>query len=160
MLNKILIGLFRISILLWVITAILTLLYIIKLTIFKQNKNWLVCIKNFCRKVKIASTPQQRRKWLMFVKHLKENEWMLFIFEKSWIYWFWMKNTYIPLDIIWIDKNFRITKIWQKAQPCLTWKCKIVYNKKPAQYVLEIPWWESEKLKISTWEEVKIIFQK
>ena len=41
-------------------------------------------------------------------KYLAQDSGMLFVFEKEGIYNFWMKNTLIPLDIIWIDGNNKI----------------------------------------------------
>ena len=47
-----------------------------------------------------------------------------------------MKNTYIPLDIIWLDENRKVTKIWTGAKPCLDKKCPIVSG--TGKYVLEV----------------------
>ena len=74
----------------------------------------------------------------MFVKEMPENEGMLFIFEKSGIYPFWMKNTLIPLDIIWLDENQNIVFIKKNALPCKEDPCPSINPNKTARYVLEI----------------------
>lgn len=62
-------------------------------------------------KVKIADNPYLREKGLMFVEHLPEDEGMLFIFSSKNHLSFWGKNTLIPLDIAFIDDNYKILKI-------------------------------------------------
>ncbi|MFB6182833.1 MAG: DUF192 domain-containing protein, partial [Candidatus Nanohaloarchaea archaeon] len=61
--------------------------------------------------LEIADTREERKKGLMFRKSLKNNHGMLFIFNKSANRTFWMKNTYIPLNIIFINENLTIVKI-------------------------------------------------
>jgi len=56
-------------------------------------------------KVELAKTDAEREKGLMNSDNLDADTGMLFIFKKSEIQTFWMKNTFIPLDIIWIDKD-------------------------------------------------------
>lgn len=88
--------------------------------------------------VEIAKTPEQHQKGLMFREHLNENAGMLFIYNTENYLTFWMKNTYIPLDIIWISKDYEIVDIAQNVPPCTTIKCPIYMSKLPAKYVLEI----------------------
>lgn len=85
----------------------------------------------------VASTPENRTQGLMFRKHLKKNTGMLFDLGEEKKTGFWMKNTFIPLDIIWIGKEKKILGI-QTAQPCTTDPCKIFQIKKPVRWVLEI----------------------
>ncbi|NKB80682.1 MAG: DUF192 domain-containing protein [Nitrospirales bacterium] len=66
----------------------------------------------------IANTPQQRRKGLMFRHSLAPDHGMLFIFQDSARWTFWMKNTKMALDIIWIDKKGKIVDIHHKAPIC------------------------------------------
>jgi len=67
-------------------------------------------------KIEIADDPQEWEMGLMFRKDLAENAGMLFKMEEG-VKMFWMKNTYIPLDIIFIDSNGVIKTIHKNAKP-------------------------------------------
>jgi len=109
----------------------------------------MVCFENHCFQVEIAKTPQKLKKGLMFRKDLKENQGMLFIFEKEDIYPFWMKNTLIPLDIIWLDSNKKIVYIEKNAQPCKENNvCLTITPDKKAKYVLEVLGGVSQKINL------------
>jgi hypothetical protein len=97
-----------------------------------------VCFGQQCFSVQLAKTSAEQEKGLMFVKQLDQNSGMLFIFNKESIYSFWMKNTLIPLDMIWMDGNNKVVYIADSVQPCKTVICPIIMPKGPAKYVLEI----------------------
>jgi len=61
--------------------------------------------------VELADTPDLWRQGLMFRKHLPENHGMLFKFDNSQVLKFWGLNTYIPLDIAFVDNDKKIIKI-------------------------------------------------
>lgn len=88
--------------------------------------------------IEIANDPYEIQKGLMFRKSLKWNNGMLFVFDDEQYRSFWMKNTHIALDIIFIDKNFKIVDIKENAKPCLSYKCPSYLSKAPAKYVLEV----------------------
>ena len=67
-------------------------------------------------KVEKATTEKQRRVGLMNRKKLAKNSGMLFLFEKPQIAYMWMKNTYIPLDMIFVNYG-KIVSIHQNAHP-------------------------------------------
>ena len=94
--------------------------------IVKHNQLSSVCFGNppagGCFQVELARTESERDQGLMYRKELDKNKGMLFIFDKEGIYPFWMKNTLIPLDMIWIDSNNKIVFIAQNVQPCKTLK--------------------------------------
>ena len=87
--------------------------------------------------VEIADDNEKRTKGLMFRENLEENDGMLFIFDNEEEQTFWMKNTVIPLDMIFINKNFKIVDI-QNAVPCKEDPCVLYKSAKPIQYVLEV----------------------
>lgn len=100
-----------------------------------------ISIKTLGKDVKIfaevADDNNERAKGLMFRERLEENNGMIFIFEQEFQVSFWMKNTLIPLDIIFINKNFRIVDI-KNAVPCKQDPCQLYKPQKSAQYVLEV----------------------
>ena len=65
----------------------------------------------------VADTPQRQNQGLMFVRDLPANEGMLFINEQPRVASMWMKNTFIPLDMLWIDARGRITEIHANTTP-------------------------------------------
>ena len=67
--------------------------------------------------VDVAKSEEEKQKGLMHVRTLPENHGMLFYYSQPKIVSMWMKNTYIPLDIIFIGPNQRISKIHKNAQP-------------------------------------------
>lgn len=77
-----------------------------------------VKIKGKAFDLEIADTSKEREQGLMYRKYLKDNGGMLFVFEKTGWYPFWMKNTYIPLDIIWLNENKEVVYVKEEAKPC------------------------------------------
>ena len=67
--------------------------------------------------VKVSNTPDELRKGLMFVKHLAENEGMLFKYPNLGKHTFWMQNTYIPLDVIYFDNDYNVIGFIEDNQP-------------------------------------------
>lgn len=85
----------------------------------------------------VATEGKDRKQGLMFQKELAKNSGMLFDLGKEKETGFWMKNTLIPLDIIWIGSDKKIREI-QTAQPCETEPCEIFQAQQPARWVLEV----------------------
>ncbi len=97
-----------------------------------------IILKDKVITVEIADTHSKQTKGLMYRKYLGENQGMLFTFDKAEKYPFWMHNTLIPLDIIWIDSALNIVDIKENAQPCPALPCDTYYPKVKAKYVLEL----------------------
>jgi len=90
----------------------------------------------------VAATPAERSEGLMYRDELAEDAGMLFVFQQPAIQSFWMANTYIPLDIAYIDASYRITDILQ-MEPLDTGSYP---STKPALFALEvIKGWFEEK---------------
>ncbi len=83
----------------------------------------------------IAKTPFEREYGLMNVKYLEDNQGMLFVFQKEQKLNFWMKNTYIPLDIVFLDKDKQIINIYPNCEPLNT--NKIYTSSNLAKYAIE-----------------------
>ena len=67
--------------------------------------------------IELAISPQERSKGLMNRSNIRQNEGMLFIYPKNQIIKMWMKNTLIPLDMIFIKDNGEIEKIFKMTIP-------------------------------------------
>lgn len=85
--------------------------------------------------VELARTQEERGRGLMYRKTLKQDRGMFFIFSSSTIQSFWMKNTLIPLDLIFIDENLKVVGIVEDAQPH---DLSGQHIKSPSRYVLEV----------------------
>lgn len=126
------------------------------------NSSSTVCLDNNCFNVELAKTPAQREKGLMNRENLDKDKGMLFIFDQEGIYPFWMKNTLISLDIIWIDSDNRIVFIGQNIQPCLPAQagksliCPSVIPNAKAKYVLEINAGMAKEIGLKPGDELKI----
>jgi YVTN family beta-propeller protein len=90
--------------------------------------------------VDVANDPEEQSRGLMFRKSMEWNNGMLFVYEDVKYLSFWMKNTYIPLDMIFVDKDLRIVDIKEDVQPCPLQEdiCPSYPSKQPAKYVLEV----------------------
>jgi poly-gamma-glutamate synthesis protein (capsule biosynthesis protein) len=106
-------------------------------SIIEIEKEKSVCFAENCFFVEIADTPEKQTEGLMYRDSLAKDRGMLFVFDKEAIYSFWMKNTLIPLDIIWLNGNKEVVFIKNNAQPCQD-ECPAIKPDAEAKYVLEI----------------------
>lgn len=104
-----------------------------------------VCFESSCYIVEVVDDSEERARGLMFRENLGEKEGMLFVFDEEAEHGFWMKNTFIELDIIWIDSEGKVVFIEEKSRPCGE-TCEVISPKVKAKYVLEINGGESEKI--------------
>jgi uncharacterized protein len=86
--------------------------------------------------VEVVDTPQSRAKGLMFRQSLDENAGMLFDFKEQRETAFWMQNTFIPLDMVFIAADGEVKTVHVNARPHDTTS---ISSQVPVQYVLEIP---------------------
>ncbi len=105
-----------------------------------QQQHHRVTIKGQTFAVELADDDQSRAIGLMFRKEMADDQGMLFVFPDSQRRAFWMKNTLIPLDILYFDQNRRLISISENTPPCknTTTRCPNYPSKGPTQYVLEI----------------------
>ncbi len=68
-------------------------------------------------RAEVADEPLEREQGLMFRNSMPEDAGMLFVFETERRVSFWMKNTFIPLDIIYFDQDLRVVKIYENTTP-------------------------------------------
>ena len=121
-----------------------------------QNINNKICLNGACFSVEIAKTESERERGLMNRSTLEEGRGMFFIFDKQGTYPFWMKNTLIPLDIIWIGANNKVVYIAENVQPCKTIICPLINPGVPAKYVLEVNANISKSLDLKIGDKVDI----
>jgi uncharacterized membrane protein (UPF0127 family) len=88
--------------------------------------------------VEVAGTRQERARGLMGREWLAPDGGMLFDFERWGRHAIWMKNTLIPLDILWLDGGGTVVHIQGSAQPCRADPCPIYQPDRDARYVLEL----------------------
>ena len=88
--------------------------------------------------VEIATTPEDRAQGLMFRENLPARTGMLFLFEETAPHHFWMKNTMIPLDLIWMDESGTVIFISADTPPCTADPCPNYGTDIPVKTVLEI----------------------
>ena len=97
-------------------------------------------IRNHTFILELAQTPQEKAKGLASRTKLSENKGMLFLFQNAGMYTFWMKDTLIPLDMIFINDK-RIVTIHKNVKPqpnTADNQLQLYPSKEPVNYVLEI----------------------
>ncbi len=142
----------------FIIFIIIIFLLVILISVFYLNKPFpdtiTLKIKNQNFYLQKAITTQEKEKGLMFVENLDNNTGMIFIWSDEQSRVFWMKNTLIPLDIVFLDKNKKIVDIKHNFQPCHEDPCP-TYTSKPAMYVIEINEGLAEKLNLTNGERIE-----
>jgi uncharacterized membrane protein (UPF0127 family) len=96
-----------------------------------------MCFGESCFLAEIADTARKRQLGLMGRENLAQGGGMLFVFEEEGLYPFWMKNTLIPLDIIWLNAELKVVDV-QSAAPCHENPCPVYTPCCSAKYALEI----------------------
>lgn len=106
--------------------------------------------------VEIARTEEERARGLMWRKELPEERGMLFIDDREEVEYFWMKNTLIELDMIFIGADMRVAHICRKAEPCEeSEECPLYSSEVPVRYCLEIGGGLCAKLGIDEGDEAE-----
>jgi uncharacterized protein len=101
--------------------------------------------------VEMAVTPEEQARGLMFRRELPEKQGMLFDFQREQPTSFWMKNTYIPLDMIFIRADGRILRIAENTVPLSE---ALVPSGGPVRAVLEVIGGTAKKLGIAPGDRV------
>lgn len=101
--------------------------------------------------IEIADDNQQRQTGLMFRNTMAENQGMLFIFDTEEPQAFWMHNTILPLDIMYVNSKMEIVTIVKNAKP---FDDSSLPSVKPAQYVVEVNAGYCDKLGIKEGDKI------
>ncbi len=133
-------------------------LFIIRPLFFNQLKQTKVIFpkQELEVKVEVADTVGKRQRGLMYRKKLEQLHGMLFVFAYSGEHSFWMKNTYIPLDMIHISQDRKVVDCIENAVPCKNDDCQAYRPKQMSKYVLEVNSGLCEKYNISVGDQVEL----
>jgi poly-gamma-glutamate capsule biosynthesis protein CapA/YwtB (metallophosphatase superfamily)/uncharacterized membrane protein (UPF0127 family) len=114
------------------------------------------CFENNCFYAEIVEKSEDRMLGLMFRKYLDEDRGMFFVFSELKNHSFWMKNTLIPLDIIWLNENLEVVYIGENIQPCTEEICKSINPIEKSKYVLELNAGTAQKINLRIGEKLTI----
>jgi uncharacterized membrane protein (UPF0127 family) len=108
--------------------------------------------------IEIAADDASRERGLMFRDTMPADHGMLFLFERPAMQTFWMKNTHIPLDILYFDQNYKLVNVQPRVPPCHSAgnDCTGYPSRAPAQYVLELNAGVADKLGVKEGDELKV----
>jgi len=116
-----------------------------------------VFVKDAPFRVEIADTPEKHALGLMYRRSLKSDYGMLFIFADEEVRSFWMKNTLIPLDMIFINNDRQVVDVLHAVPPCPGDPCPSYTSAYPARFVLEIAGGMAKKLKLEPGDKIFMI---
>jgi len=108
-------------------------------------------LRRFHFDVWVADTPARSEQGLMYVRELPPDRGMVFLFEPARVVNFWMKNTYIELDMLFIDSGGRVVKITSRAAPL---RLDLLSSDVPVGAVLELRGGEAGLLGIRVGDHV------
>jgi len=109
--------------------------------------------------LEVADTEEARSRGLMFRTSLQEDHGMLFVFETEGEHAFWMKNTYLSLDILFLSNKGDIVDLYHRLPPCPLDPCPSYAPRAPARYALEVPAGFSERHHIRKGDRVRLEFK-
>lgn len=107
-------------------------------------------------RVEIADTPEKHALGLMHRPCLKEGYGMLFVFTDEEVRSFWMKNTLVALDMIFINGDRLVVDIVHSAPPCRADPCPSFTSAYPARFVLELAGGTAETLRLKVGDKIFI----
>lgn len=108
-------------------------------------------------RLELARTPEEQQQGLMFRESLPERTGMLFLFPEAGAHQFWMKNTMIPLDMVWLDAEGNVLFVSANTPPCKADPCGSYGPTTPAVNVLEIAGGMAKKEKIEVGSVLKFV---
>jgi hypothetical protein len=107
--------------------------------------------------VELAADDELRAQGLMWRDQLAPDRGMLFLFNEDDEHAFWMKNTLIPLDMVWIDKDQRVAAVKYHVPPCKVANCPSYPPGVPSRYVLEVGGGVAEAHGIKAGDQLKFV---
>lgn len=104
----------------------------------------------------LALTANQHRQGLMNRNKLDPGDAMLFVFSDDQLLSFWMKNTLMPLDLVFVSSGLKIVDIKKDFEPCRTSPCQTYQPTMPARYVVEMNAGLAEKKGLELGDKIEI----
>ncbi|MGA9421256.1 MAG: DUF192 domain-containing protein, partial [Rhodanobacteraceae bacterium] len=104
----------------------------------------------------LAEDDATRRRGLMDREKMAPDHGMLFVFPGSAVRTFWMKNTKIPLDMLFFDDQRKLINVQQRVPPCLSDPCPLYSSAGPARYVLELNGGQADAIGAKPGDELRI----
>lgn len=102
--------------------------------------------------VELATTPRQRAQGLMYRRDLAADRGMLFVYRRPRDVSMWMKNTFIPLDMLFIDEAGRVVRIAERTVPE---SLQTISSGEPVLAVLELRGGSADRLGLSKGDKVR-----
>lgn len=107
--------------------------------------------------IQIANNDETRARGLMFVRELPADSGMLFIHDQQEPVAYWMKNTYIALDILYFDDQLKLVSAQLNVQPCgAQTQCPNYPSYEPIKYVLEVNAGIAEQIKLKKGDQLTL----
>jgi uncharacterized membrane protein (UPF0127 family) len=106
--------------------------------------------------IEIASDDASREQGLMERTQMDADHGMLFVFEDDAPRAFWMKNTKIPLDMLFFNAERKLVSVQRNVPPCQADPCPAYSSGAPARYVLELNAGQADKLKLTSGDAMEI----
>ncbi|MGN2248255.1 DUF192 domain-containing protein [Frateuria sp. GZRR35] len=104
----------------------------------------------------LATDDASRERGLMMRTELAADHSMLFVFPDTQPRWFWMKNTLIPLDILYFDADRKLVSMQLDVPPCKADPCPSYPSDAPARYVLELPAGTARRIGVEQGDELTV----
>lgn len=105
----------------------------------------------------VADTPERTMYGYMFRREVKEDEGLVFVYPETGLHPFWMKNTLVPLDIIWMDETFEVLHV-ETAAPCKADPCPSYGTPRMSRYTLELKAGSAARDRLRVGDRIAIAF--
>lgn len=118
--------------------------------VYQENYNQLITVGDNIFATEIANTPEKMQRGMMFRSSMADDQAMLFVFPRPQGVVFWMKNTLIPLDMLFFDANGYLLEIKSNVPPCKSRPCQHYASQHHnIRYVVELKAGTAEKQQIT-----------
>ncbi len=121
---------------------------------YSQDASLLIGGKTF--QIDTATTAQERAQGLKYRRNMAKDYGMLFIYPTPRLVSFWMKETFISLDILFFDGDGKLINFFTNVPPCPASPCPMYKSTKPVGYVLELRGGTAPSLRLEPGDKFRI----